>query len=220
MRDRPASKTVLVQRAVDLIENRFADPLTTKFVSAAVRTTPARLARVFHQETGITLHEYLTRLRLERASHLLRMNLKVESVAHSVGYRSKKNFYRQFQRHFGSTPELFRRREPQRTAVVSDGLAVAVYAAQFDGTSCRITVEPQNNVKGRPSFVATPYVMVDHGLQPFAVPSEYVEITGETEAQAIERAAVFLEHRFGARAVPPIRLANGQHGMRLLPPRP
>jgi AraC-like DNA-binding protein len=218
MRDHTASGTVLVQRAVDLLENRYADPLTTKTVSAVVRTTPARLTRIFQQETGITLHEYLTRLRLERASHLLRANLKVESVAHSVGYRSKKNFYRQFMRHFGSTPEHFRRRAPQRTPSVTNELTL--YAARFDGTSCRISVEPRKNVKGRPSFVATPYVIVDHGLQPFAVPSDYIEIAGETEAQAIERATVFLEHRFGARAVSPTRIANGQHGLRLLAPRP
>jgi AraC-like DNA-binding protein len=219
MRERPSAfHTVLIQRAVDVLESRFADPLTTQAVSTAVRTTPARLARTFQREIGVTLHEYLTRLRLERASHLLHSNLKIESIANTVGYRSKKNFYRQFLRHFGSTPETFRRRTPNRPAsATNDGV---VYAARFNATLCRIGVEPRLNVKGRASFVATPYVLVDHGLQPFAAASDYIEISAETEADAIERAAVFLEHRFGDRAVTPTRIPNGNHGMRLLAPRP
>jgi AraC-like DNA-binding protein len=35
--------------------------------------------------------------------------VKIEAVALSVGYQSKKNFYRQFKRQFGFTPEQYRR---------------------------------------------------------------------------------------------------------------
>jgi hypothetical protein len=143
--------------------------------------------------------------------------LKVESVAHSVGYRSKKNFYRQFQSHFGNTPESFRRTTPDRGTAPTSGLTV--YTAQFNGTPCHISVESRQNVKGRPSFVATPYVIVDHGLQPFAASCNCVEIAGETEGQAIERAAVFLEHRFGSRVVAPRRLHSGRHRPPILAPR-
>jgi hypothetical protein len=144
--------------------------------------------------------------------------MKIESVANSVGYRSKKNFYRQFLRHFGSTPETFRRLVPERPSPPANDRAM--YAAQFNATPCRISVEMRLNVKGRASFIATPFVMVDHGLQPFAAASDYIEISAETEAEAIERAAVFLEHRFGDRAVAATRIPNGTHGLRLLAPRP
>jgi hypothetical protein len=42
--------------------------------------------------------------------------------------------------------------------------------------------------------------MADHGIQPFASVSECLEILAETEAEALERASIFLEHRFGVRA--------------------
>jgi AraC-like DNA-binding protein len=35
---------------------------------------------------------------------LIREGVKIEAVAHQVGYRSKKNFYRQFKRRFAMTP--------------------------------------------------------------------------------------------------------------------
>jgi AraC-like DNA-binding protein len=210
--------TLVVQRAVDLIEIRFGDALTTQSIGTAVRTTAVRLARIFRTETGISVHEYLTRLRLHRATHLLQAGMKVEAVARSVGYRSKKNFYRQFQRRFGRTPETFRRLSLPRPMPAST--AHVFYSAQFDGTPCRIGVVPRQTLKGGRVFIATPYVLVDHALQPFAVISNCIEIAAMTAAQAVERAAMFLEQRFGARVVPPTRVLNGGKRRRILRPRP
>src|SRR5260221_708622 len=69
------------------------------------------------------------------------------------------------------------------------------YTGTFDSTTCFINVATRPNVHGRPSYVATPFVMIDQGIQPFAAASDQVEILGETEAEAVERAAIFLEHR-------------------------
>jgi AraC-like DNA-binding protein len=46
--------------------------------------------------------------RVERASRAIRAGEKVEAVALEVGYRSKKNFFRQFRRRFGTTPAKYR----------------------------------------------------------------------------------------------------------------
>jgi transcriptional regulator GlxA family with amidase domain len=53
-------------------------------------------------------------VRLDRASALIREGVKVEAVSLLVGYRSKKNFYRQFKRRFGTTP--FEHRNTARTS--------------------------------------------------------------------------------------------------------
>ena len=53
---------------------------------------------------GMSVHQWLTTVRLDRASTLIRDGVKVEAVSLLVGYRSKKNFYRQFKRRFGTTP--------------------------------------------------------------------------------------------------------------------
>ena len=50
------------------------------------------------------MHEWLTGVRLDHALALIREGVKIEAVALLVGYRSKKNFYRQFKRRFGMTP--------------------------------------------------------------------------------------------------------------------
>ena len=100
-----------VQRMLDFIDTRYADRITLKTVAAALRAHPARLGRRFHDKVGVSVHSYLTRVRLEHAAQLIASNIKVEAVALSVGYRSKKDFYRQFARRFGVTPEAFRERK-------------------------------------------------------------------------------------------------------------
>jgi AraC-like DNA-binding protein len=210
-----STPTITAQRMVDFIERSFADRLTLQTVSVAIRGEPAQLGRVFQSEVGVSVHEYVTRVRLDHAAHLISSRMKIEAVALSVGYRSKKNFYRQFARHFGVTPEAFRRRGiPKPNGHVNGAVG---YAARFNGTSCLIAVHTRDSVTGAPSFIATPYVLLDHGLQPFEAPG-HIEITGITEADALERAATFLELRFGIRVVAPKR-ASPTTPLPILAPR-
>jgi YesN/AraC family two-component response regulator len=95
---------------VDFIDKGYAERITLKTVAAEIRGNPAELGRRFQATVGVSVHAYVTRVRLAHAARLISSNVKVEAVALGVGYRSKKNFYRQFTKHFGLTPEAFRRR--------------------------------------------------------------------------------------------------------------
>jgi hypothetical protein len=157
---------------------------------------------------------------------LINTRVKIEAVALSVGYHSKKNFYRQFLRRFGVTPDAYRQRlmdggrTPQRSRSSGTiGPGATLYSGTFDDTACIIEIHPRSNVKGNASYVATPMVLVEHGVQPFASLTEFVEISGETEADALERAAIFLEHRFGARAAPPRRHHDSRRALSVREPR-
>jgi PAS domain S-box-containing protein len=93
---------------LDVIERQYAEVVTLRTLSATVGRQPAYLGRLFRQQVGSTARDYLTRVRLEHAATLIREGVKIEAVALSVGYRSKKNFYQQFRKRFGTTPMLFR----------------------------------------------------------------------------------------------------------------
>jgi AraC-like DNA-binding protein len=98
----------VVARAVRVIENRYAEPITIAQVAAAVGRTPKHLGTIFRRQTGLTVHKYLTRVRLRHAIGLIRDGEKIEAVSLLVGYRSKKNFYRHFKLHTGITPAGYR----------------------------------------------------------------------------------------------------------------
>jgi AraC-like DNA-binding protein len=63
---------------------------------------------VFRKQTGQTIHTYLTQVRVLRALALIRAGEKIESVSQTVGYRSKKNFYRHFKEALGVTPVAYK----------------------------------------------------------------------------------------------------------------
>jgi AraC-like DNA-binding protein len=98
----------IVRRAKRIIDEQFADPLTLDRLAAGVGRSKRQLATLFQQELAMTVHEYLTRVRLRRALDLIRKEEKIEVVSLLVGYRSKKNLYRQFKMRIGVTPTAYR----------------------------------------------------------------------------------------------------------------
>lgn len=108
-----------VRRMLALIEERSAEPLSLATLGRALNRQAGYLGRLFRDEIGVSMREYLARMRLERAARLIREGVKVEAVALEVGYRSKKNFYRQFRRRYGTTPALYRAGEQAADAPAS-----------------------------------------------------------------------------------------------------
>jgi AraC-like DNA-binding protein len=102
----PASP--LVVQMLSLIEERYAEPLTLDVLAAALGRSKRYLATLFHHQTGQTVHEFLTQVRLHHAAALIRTGEKIEAVSLLVGYRSKKNFYRHFKDELGVTPTVYR----------------------------------------------------------------------------------------------------------------
>ena len=93
-----------VRRMLDRIEQSYSEPITLQWFAADLHRQGAHLGAMFRREVGVPMREWLTRVRLDHAAALIRDGVKVEAVSMLVGYRSKKNFYRQFKRRFGTTP--------------------------------------------------------------------------------------------------------------------
>jgi len=111
----------VVARAVQFIENRYAEPITVTQIAAAVGRSPKHLGTMFRLQTGATIHKYLTRVRLRHAIALIRRGEKIEAISLLVGYRSKKNFYRHFKLHMGTTPIAYRTALMNGTGADEDG---------------------------------------------------------------------------------------------------
>jgi AraC-like DNA-binding protein len=98
-----------VQRMLEEIHQHYNQRLTLAGLSKVLSRQSAYLGRLFRDEVGITVHQYLTRARMIFAAAQVRAGVKIEAVSLDLGYRSKKNFYSQFKRQFGMTPEAYRR---------------------------------------------------------------------------------------------------------------
>jgi AraC-like DNA-binding protein len=90
------------------IQQNYTQRLTLTTLARTLGRQSAYLGQQFRDEIGLTVHEYITRARIAYGSAQVRSGVKIEAVALDLGYRSKKNFYRQFKRRFGMTPEAYR----------------------------------------------------------------------------------------------------------------
>jgi AraC-like DNA-binding protein len=71
--------------------------------------TPHHLASLFTKETGLSPHQYVLRVRIERAKiHLRDDTLSVSQVSKLVGFRTQEHFTKVFRRVVGVTPSKFR----------------------------------------------------------------------------------------------------------------
>jgi YesN/AraC family two-component response regulator len=95
---------------LDFIEGSYADHITLNSLGKMIDRQSAYLGHLFRKEVGMTVRQWVTQVRLEHAAVLIREGVKIEAVALIVGYRSKKNFYRQFRRRYATTPFEYGRR--------------------------------------------------------------------------------------------------------------
>ena len=90
----------------DLVNGQPEDDRSLDEWARAVGMSPRNLTRVFRIATGISFHEYRTKIRLERASGLLNNpDLTVEAVAAQCGFADGRHLRRLWKQSFGTSPK-------------------------------------------------------------------------------------------------------------------
>ena len=101
----------LVERAILLIEANISQNLSLNALSEALCVSAGYLSTLFRKETGKTLTEYVTRIRMEHAAHLLKNStLQVQTVAQYSGIIDVNYFSKLFKRYYGVTPREYRQK--------------------------------------------------------------------------------------------------------------
>ena len=94
---------------VETVSEHLNHRLTLSEIGSIVHRSYWHLNVAFHRETGMTIHDFATCLRMIEAAAEIRRGVKVEAVASALGYRSRQTFYSNFKRHFGTSPTVLRR---------------------------------------------------------------------------------------------------------------
>lgn len=94
----------------DYLHDHFSDGVAIAEVAAAVGVHPAHLMRAFRRRHGCTVGEYVRRLRVEYACHLLSdSNASLARIAVEAGFAEQSHFNRTFKAITGMVPSEFRR---------------------------------------------------------------------------------------------------------------
>lgn len=111
IREKRAGKMAnVIERVRAYIEQNYANgSLTVADIGKAVYLSSTYVSLLFKQETGQTVGEYLTQVRVEKAKELLRdPQYKFYDICHAIGYTDPSYFTKLFKKVTGVTPSAYR----------------------------------------------------------------------------------------------------------------
>ena len=97
-------------QAREMIAEHFAGALTLPQIASQVGVHPVHLATTFRQKYGVTIGEFVRRLRVEHACReLLKRDLPLTAIALRAGFADQSHFSKVFKSYVGTTPARYRR---------------------------------------------------------------------------------------------------------------
>ena len=99
-----------INEALAYISRSLTEPFSETDLAAISRLSPSGFSRSFHRHTGMSLSQYVNRLRINLASQLLMSEaaMSITDICFASGFKNISNFNRQFLRHKGMAPSRFR----------------------------------------------------------------------------------------------------------------
>lgn len=109
-RETPCGATTarLIRRTKEILQAQLSRRVLLTDVARAVGASPAYLTDLFSRVEGLSLHQYLTQLRLAHALVELPHTNDLTALALDLGFSSHSHFTYAFRRGFGCTPSQFR----------------------------------------------------------------------------------------------------------------
>lgn len=101
----------VIQKAAEYMRVNYTEKLTIDDIAKAVYLSPCYLSKLFKQELGCTIMEFLTKVRVEEAKRLLKNpRYTVMQVASQIGFDDPSYFTKVFKRSEGITPSQYKRK--------------------------------------------------------------------------------------------------------------
>jgi AraC-like DNA-binding protein len=106
-----AVSTGTLTRVREIIDSQFSEPLDIRTLSAEARLSPYHFIRAFRGVFHDTPHQYLLRIRIQKAKELLALTtMSVTDICFEVGFESLGSFSATFHRIVGWPPTAYRAR--------------------------------------------------------------------------------------------------------------
>jgi AraC-like DNA-binding protein len=108
-----------IVRAKLFIDENFSLPIDLGNVSGEACFSRFHFARLFRDIYGMTPHQYLTSVRMDKARELLENDASVKEACFAVGFDSVASFTALFKRRLGLTPAAYQRARQERSRLVA-----------------------------------------------------------------------------------------------------
>ena len=109
-----SNNTKPINMAKKYIQEHFAGHLSLEEISDHVGFNPSYFTTLFKKETGQTIVEYLTDVRIQQARQMLRTTrMTAQEICDAVGYHDSKHFLKTFKKATGISPMEYRKLYPR-----------------------------------------------------------------------------------------------------------
>ncbi|MHC4573119.1 MAG: helix-turn-helix domain-containing protein [Planctomycetota bacterium] len=113
-----AKKVTQITPVINYIDANYNKPIKLDEVAKVSHLSTSRLAHIFKEQMGITIIDYLTSVRIERAKQLLlATNQSCTEICFQIGYNNQSYFTRTFKDLVGMPPRRFRARNKRREKI-------------------------------------------------------------------------------------------------------
>lgn len=108
--EKSAGQQSVVRQIHEYIEKNYSnDLLSLKEISEYIHMSTSHMCTYYKQETGSTINQYLTQIRLDKARYYLAStSYSVADIAAMTGYRESSYFGRIFKKNYNLTPAEYR----------------------------------------------------------------------------------------------------------------
>ena len=93
-----------VRQWLQYMDQHLTEDLDVDALAEAFYISKYHMMRLFHKETGFTVHGYLSHRRLLYARELMLGGMRATEACYRCGFRSYSSFTRSYAKHFGTTP--------------------------------------------------------------------------------------------------------------------
>lgn len=110
IQNRFVSTNKRVKNIHEFLMHNYREEVNLNEIASLVHMAPASACRFFKSSTGMTIFEYLNKLKIDLACNLL-MNteLNIVDISYDCGFNNLSHFNKQFRKFLGKTPSEFRK---------------------------------------------------------------------------------------------------------------
>ena len=99
-----------IKKVIEFMETNLERSIDLIAIASVTGLSPSHFARQFRATTGVAPHQYLMRLRIERAKRLLsETDISLVTIAFACGFANQEHMTRMFKRGYAVTPAAYRR---------------------------------------------------------------------------------------------------------------
>ena len=105
---RKHSEYVLYQQLTEYIENYLDEDLSLDTLAKKFFVSKYYIAHVFKENIGLSIHQYITKKRLDLCQEAISGGMSITDAYHQYGFGDYSSFFRAFKKEYGISPKDYR----------------------------------------------------------------------------------------------------------------